>query len=90
MVAHGPAVESSCLDLLDLFADDDRIILADLILAQLFVVELAVVFVGIAMLPAEQASASAVEASETDFSTTRFDDAPSSFLLLAACARACK
>ena len=50
------------LDLLDLFANDDGIILADLILAQFFVVELAVVFVGIAMLPAEQASTSAVEA----------------------------
>lgn len=71
------------LDLLDLLADNDGIVLAYLILSVLLVVELAVVFVGVAMLPAVEAATTAVEAGEADLSLARIDTAPRALLLLA-------
>lgn len=71
------------LDLLDLLADNDGIVLAYLILSVLLVVELAVVFVGVAMLPAVEAATTAVEAGEADLAFARLDTAPRALLLLA-------
>lgn len=71
------------LDLLDLLADNDGIVLAYLILSVLLVVELAVVFVRVAMLPAVEAATTAVEAGEADLAFARVDTAPRALLLLA-------
>lgn len=84
------------LDLLDLLADNDRIILAYLILPELLVVELAVVFVRVAMLPTVETAAPTVESGEAHFTLARLDTAPRAFFLLgggrcdARCARLCR